>query len=125
MNPVHPATSSKQKFFENVWQLVCQIPPGRVATYGQIAALLDPPSGVSHQAYKAFGPRWVGSAMAACPEGIPWQRVVNSRGEISKRSSGISTNQKDLLIEEGVEFNLSGRIDLERFKWDFNQSTED
>ena len=124
MSPVHPATGSKQIFFEKVWRLVCQIPAGRVATYGQIAALLDPPSGVSYQAYKAFGPRWVGSAMASCPEGVPWQRVVNSKGEISKRASGVSTNQRDLLIAEGVEFNQSGRIDLDRFRWDFDLPAE-
>ncbi len=66
--------------------------------------------------YLAFGPRWVGGAMAACPEDVPWQRVINSKGEISPRPGAQS--QRTLLEQEGVEFNERGRIDLKRYRWE-------
>ena len=58
--------------------------------------------------------------MAATPsgEGIPWHRVVNSRGEISIRKEGEADHfQKQLLIEEGVVFDRHDRIDLDRYGW--------
>ena len=61
-------------YYEQVWELVRQIPEGKVATYGQIAKMLPPPQGVEIEAYTAFGPRWVGGAMANCPDDVPWQR---------------------------------------------------
>ena len=53
--------------------------------------------------------------MAACPEDVPWQRVINSQGRISLRPG--SENQRRLLEEEGVEFNASDRVDFARFGW--------
>ena len=102
-------------FKHQVWDLVRQVPPGRVATYGQIARLLPPPEGVEEKTYRAFGPRWVGGAMAACPEDVPWQRVINAQGEISLRPG--AEEQRQLLEEEGVVFNERGRVDLKRFGW--------
>ena len=102
-------------FNHQVWDLVRQVPPGRVATYGQIARLLPPPEGMDPKAYQAFGPRWVGGAMAACPEDVPWQRVINSKGEISLRPG--AEEQRRLLEEEGIQFNERGRIDLKIFGW--------
>ncbi len=99
-----------------VWQQVRQIPAGKVATYGQIAALVGPPPGMSQEAYKAQGPRWVGGAMAACPEGVPWQRVINAQGKISLRG-GSEIHQRELLEAEGVVFDDRGRVDLERYGW--------
>jgi methylated-DNA-protein-cysteine methyltransferase-like protein len=64
---------------EQVWHLARQVPHGKVVTYGQIAQMLTPPVGVELQEYKAFSPRWVGEAMAACPDDVPWQRVINSQ----------------------------------------------
>ena len=64
--------------------------------------------------------RQVGYAMAATPrdEDIPWQRVVNRLGRISLRNSGHpDLRQQFILEEEGVDFNSSGKIDLERFGW--------
>ena len=98
-----------------VWDLVRQIPYGKVATYGQIALMIPPPAGVEFETYKAFSPRWVGSAMAACPDDVPWQRVINSKGEISERPG--AQKQKELLLEEGVVFNDKGRIDLKKYGW--------
>jgi methylated-DNA-protein-cysteine methyltransferase related protein len=102
-------------YHSKVWDLVRQIPYGKVATYGQIALMIPPPAGVEFETYKAFGPRWVGSAMAACPDDVPWQRVINSKGEISERPG--AQKQKELLLEEGLVFNDKGRIDLKKYGW--------
>jgi methylated-DNA-protein-cysteine methyltransferase related protein len=104
-----------QDYHSKVWDLVRQIPYGKVATYGQIALMIPPPAGVEFETYKAFGPRWVGSAMAACPADVPWQRVINSQGKISERPG--AQKQKELLLEEGVVFNEKGRIDLKKYGW--------
>jgi methylated-DNA-protein-cysteine methyltransferase-like protein len=102
-------------FNHQVWDLVRQVPPGRVTTYGQLARLLPVPDGMDEKAYRAFGPRWVGGAMANCPEDVPWQRVINSQGEISPRPG--AERQRELLEQEGVVFNERGRVDLKRFGW--------
>jgi len=102
-------------FNHQVWDLVCQIPPGKVATYGQIARFIPLPEGVEERSYLTLGPRWVGGAMAKCPEDVPWQRVINSKGEISSRPG--AEEQRRLLEDEGVEFDGRGRIDLDRFGW--------
>jgi methylated-DNA-protein-cysteine methyltransferase related protein len=104
-----------QDYHSKVWDLVRQIPYGKVATYGQIALMIPPPAGVEFETYKAFGPRWVGSAMAACPADVPWQRVINSQGKISERPG--AQKQKELLLEEGMVFNEKGRIDLKKYGW--------
>ncbi len=88
-----------------------RIPYGRVATYGQIAAL----AGFPGQA------RQVGYALHSLPEGseVPWQRVINARGEVSLRSeAGWEHYQRHLLEEEGVVFKDSGRVDLDRYRWE-------
>ena len=102
-------------FNHQVWDIVRQVPAGKVATYGQIARMIPAPQGVDEKAYLAFGPRWVGSAMAKCPQDVPWQRVINSKGEISPRPG--AANQRLLLEEEGVLFNERARIDLKIFGW--------
>lgn len=105
-------------FYAWVWEIVRQIPPGRVATYGQIASLIPPPAGMSAPDYNAWGARWVGGAMAACPEDVPWQRVINSHGKISLRKGPGSQKQRSLLEAEGISFDEGGRIDLARFGWE-------
>jgi len=97
--------------YPRIYTVVKCIPYGRVATYGQVAAL----AGFPGQA------RQVGYALHALPEGsdVPWQRVINARGEVSLRSqAGWEHFQKHLLEEEGVAFDDSGRVDLERFRWE-------
>ncbi|MGD0877666.1 MAG: MGMT family protein [Anaerolineales bacterium] len=102
-------------FNQQVWDIVRRVPPGRVTTYGEIARRLPLPEGMDPKAYLAFAPRWVGGAMAACPADVPWQRVINSKGEISARPG--ARMQHQLLEEEGVQFNERGRIDLTIFGW--------
>jgi methylated-DNA-protein-cysteine methyltransferase-like protein len=91
--------------------VVRRVPAGRVVTYGQVAAL----AGIPGQA------RQVGYALHALPAGsdVPWQRVVNARGEVSPRSEqGWEGYQLHLLAEEGIELDPAGRIDLARYRWE-------
>jgi len=96
--------------YERIYRVVGQIPSGQVATYGDVARL----AGLSGRA------RQVGYALHALAAGsrLPWQRVVNARGEVSaRRDPEPSARQRGLLEGEGVRFGSSGRIDLERFGW--------
>lgn len=97
--------------------MVRSIPPGKVATYGQIAGWIVAPEGIPFERYRAFAPRWVGGAMAACPDDVPWHRVINSQGKISLRGSAGESNQRDLLESEGVRFDERQRVDLKVFGW--------
>jgi methylated-DNA-protein-cysteine methyltransferase related protein len=108
----------REEFYRQVWALVRQIPPGKVSTYGQIATLIGPPAGMDLKSYLAFGARWVGGAMAACPEGVPWQRVINSQGKVSLRPGGGGANQHQMLEAEGVLFDEHDRVDLKLFAWE-------
>ena len=105
---------NQQVYYEQVWTLVRQIPPGKVASYGQVALLIPPPVGVDFDSYKAFSPRWVGGAMAACPDDVPWQRVINSQGKISDRPG--AEKQRELLEEEGVTF-VKDKVDFKKYGW--------
>jgi methylated-DNA-protein-cysteine methyltransferase related protein len=100
-----------------VWEIVRQIPAGKVTTYGQIAAMIPPPEGMEARSYLAFGARWVGGAMAACPEGVPWQRVINSQGKISLGRGEGQLIQRSLLEEEGVQFDERERVNLSHYGW--------
>jgi len=111
MNYVHPP--NKQQYYKQVWAKVCEIPKGRVATYGQIMKLLPQPEGVSEDEYKMSASRWVGLAMAACSDDVPWQRVVNSQGKISHPEAA---KQKKRLEEEGVLF-LNDKLNLDEYQW--------
>jgi methylated-DNA-protein-cysteine methyltransferase-like protein len=101
-------------FNERVWQLVRQVPRGKVATYGQIALMIPPPMGVDFDAYRAQAPRWVGAAMASCPDDVPWQRVINSQGKISERPG--AQKQRELLEGEGVIF-VKDKVELKKYGW--------
>lgn len=96
--------------FEKIYEVVKQIPSGRVATYGQVATL-------------AGNPRWsrvVGYALHVNPnpDEIPCFRVVNRFGETSGAFAfGGSDEQRRLLELDGVEFTEDGRVDLEKFGW--------
>ncbi len=96
---------------ETFRRIVRLIPEGRVATYGQIAALANRPRNA----------RQVGNALARLNgHDVPWHRVVNVRGSISERGLDPLESvelQRFLLQEEGVVFDRRGRIDLDRFGW--------
>ncbi len=111
-SPPNPA-----EFNALVWELVRQIPPGQVSTYGKIAGWIPVPEGMNLKDYQAWGARWVGGAMAACPDDVPWQRVINAQGKISLRPGGGQLRQRQLLEDEGVQFDERERIDLARFGW--------
>lgn len=90
--------------YPRIYAVVRQVPRGRVATYGQIAARVD-----------RCGPRQVGYALAALKDdAVPWQRIINAKGEISHRDAEY---QREKLEAEGVEFGPRGRVDLTRFGW--------
>jgi methylated-DNA-protein-cysteine methyltransferase-like protein len=96
--------------YARIWRAAARIPRGRVASYGQIAALAGIPRGA----------RQAGYAMHALPPGsrVPWHRVVNARGEISARADELGERaQRALLEAEGVRFDARGRIDLVEYGW--------
>lgn len=105
-------------FLEQVYRVARAIPAGRVMAYGQIAALIPPPTGVDAHGYERVKARWVGYALAGCPQDVPWQRVVNAAGRISPRPDEGPELQRLLLEHEGVVFDEAGRIDLARFAWE-------
>ena len=98
--------------YDRIYAVIARIPRGRVATYGQVALLAGLPRAA----------RQVGYALAALPDDLPlpWQRVVNARGEISPRAAahrGREEVQRELLRRERVRFDAQGRIPLVRFQW--------
>lgn len=96
--------------YEKIYAVVRRIPRGRVATYGQVAALAGLPGRA----------RQVGYAMYALPRGsrVPWQRVINAAGGISRRRvPGAELTQGMLLEREGVRFGPGARISLARYGW--------
>lgn len=103
------------QFNFRVWEIVRQIPPGRVMAYGQVGALIPPPLDMTLKDYDAFKARWVGGAMAQCPDDVPWWRVINAQGKISERPG--AREQRQRLEAEGVVFDDKDRIDLKRFGW--------
>ena len=92
-------------FSAQVYELVAQIPLGKVISYGQIARLLGNPRGA----------RRVGWAMGRCPENLPWQRVVMADGSIAGGPS--ASVRRTLLEAEGVSFLPSGRVDMAACAW--------
>jgi len=95
--------------YERIYAVVHHIPPGQVATYGQIARIVG-----------RCTARAVGYAMAAlpCDTDVPWHRVINSQDKISPRRSGEgSARQRQLLEGEGICFDQQGRMDLNVVGW--------
>ncbi len=100
----------ERPLFDRIYAAVRQIPQGKVTTYGHIARIVG---GCSAQ--------MVGFALAALrPDtDVPWQRVINAKGKISPRGGGPGAMlQREILEEEGVEFDEENRVDFDRFGWD-------
>ena len=101
--------SGIEPVYDRIYRVVRQIPRGKVATYGQIARIVD-----------RCTARMVGYAMAALRgrTDVPWQRVINSKGEISTRSRGEGAHrQRKLLEKEGIRFDQRGRVNLRKVQW--------
>lgn len=102
--------SRRSSNYDKIYAVVRRIPAGTVATYGQIARLAGLPGHA----------RQVGYALHALRDGtdVPWQRVINAKGEVSPRAEpDWALFQRQLLEEEGVLFDASGRVDLSAARW--------
>jgi methylated-DNA-protein-cysteine methyltransferase-like protein len=97
----------ERRLYQRIYQVVQQVPHSRVATYGDIAAIVG----------EGCDARTVGYALHELPKGheqsIPWQRIINGAGRISTRGP----LQRRLLEAEGVIFDARARVDLARFGW--------
>lgn len=103
------SSPSEPPLYEQIYNVVRQIPPGKVATYGQVARIVGKCTA-----------RMVGYAMSALPlqSDVPWQRVINAHGKISPHGDGIGTLlQRQLLEAEGIVFDSKGKTELDRFGW--------
>ncbi len=103
--------SDQPSKYQQIYAVVRKIPPGKVLTYGQVAEL----AGLNGKA------RLVGYALfrVEIASDLPWQRVVNAKGEISYSIArcGGDYLQKTLLEQEGIEFKSDCRIDLRQYCW--------
>lgn len=104
-------TESRSHLYAQIYDLVRQIPPGRVATYGQVAALLGRRGYARQVGYALF--------RVAPDADVPWHRVVNAKGEISHspQRQGSDDLQRILLEGEDIVFNRFHRIDLRQYQW--------
>lgn len=103
-------TKPMTEFSKKTIALIAKIPRGKVATYGQIAALAGKPHG-------ARGVAWLLNSSSRAHK-LPWQRVLGAKGRISfPRGSAGFTRQRHLLKLEGVEVGTEGTIDLDKHQW--------
>ncbi|HUN64796.1 MAG TPA: methylated-DNA--[protein]-cysteine S-methyltransferase [Bacteroidota bacterium] len=100
---------ARKRLYRSIWEMVQEIPQGRVATYGQIAEMCGIPGHA----------RLVGYALHNLPRGsdVPWHRVINAQGRISLgEMDGMNEEQMRLLRKEGVQF-IRDAVDFRRFGW--------
>ncbi|MDX1439124.1 MAG: MGMT family protein [Rubricoccaceae bacterium] len=108
--------SPESDFFDNVWQVVAQIPYGRVTTYGHIAEHLG-----SRSASRAVG--WALNAVgklnpAPSPMELPCHRVVNRFGGLTgKRHFATPDIMEERLRSEGIAFDDDGCVVLDKHLW--------
>jgi len=96
-------------FSRRIIETIRRIPPGRVTTYGIIAAAAGNHRGARQVARLLYS--------SSAKQEMPWHRVVNDRQEISPRASMSHLQQRQLLENEGIVFNHRGKIDFDRFLW--------
>jgi methylated-DNA-protein-cysteine methyltransferase-like protein len=98
------AETSAAPMYQQIYNLVKQIPPGKVATYGQIANLLGYYGHARQVGYALF--------RVAPEDDVPWQRVINAQGKVSRTPSRLGNDdlQQQLLEDEGLTFNAEGKI---------------
>ena len=99
------STQDSHSFFARVYEIVERIPYGRVVSYGQIAGMLGHPRAA----------RTVGWALSACPDNLPWQRVIMADGSIT--GGPFAELRRSMLIEEGIPFRPNGRVDIAACEW--------
>ncbi|NJR65577.1 MAG: methyltransferase [Leptolyngbyaceae cyanobacterium CRU_2_3] len=92
--------------------VVCQIPLGKVATYGQVAELAHLPGQARLVGYALY-------LIQAQTDQVPWHRVINAKGKISYSSArqGMDYLQRSLLEQEGIDFSPEGKINLQNYQW--------
>src|SRR5258708_4881515 len=104
-----PTSEQASTLMARVFALVRACPAGRVTTYGWIGKALGYPRGA----------RMIGWFMNETPEGVPAQRVINSKGELSGSwAFGSPDRMRQLLEAEGIVFSADGRVDLKRYGWE-------
>ncbi len=108
-NDISPTPEQTATLSARVFALVKACPVGRVTTYGALAKAVGYPRGA----------RMVGWIMNETPEGVPAQRVINSKGELSGSwAFGSPDLMRQLLENEGIVFSADGRVDLKRYGWE-------
>lgn len=98
---------AKDSFCDQIYQLVAQIPKGKVMTYGQIAAMCGRPRAA----------RIVGGVAHYGDSGLPWQRVVKKDGSLAEGYPGGTEGHKVALEAEGVEIDQNYKVDMEKHLW--------
>lgn len=101
--------SDNEPFSDRVKRIIKSVPRGKVATYGQVAAL----AGNIRAARQVA---WILHS-SSDKHNLPWHRIINSRGSISLKPLYGFEIQKELLQNEGVVFSENGTIDLSRYLW--------
>lgn len=92
-------------FFQEIYQLVAEIPVGKVATYGQLAMSLGRPRSA----------RMIGWALHQAPAGLPCHRVIKRDGQLAPES--VFPDQRERLVAEGITFDQHDRVRLDRHLW--------
>ena len=106
---------AKVSSWQSIFRVVRRIPPGRVATYGQVAEMAGMPRAARQVGWALHSLR---DDSESGLEGVPWHRVINARGEISRRGEKSGEHlQRALLEAEGVSFGQNGRVDWSTVAW--------
>src|SRR5205085_4268329 len=104
-----PTFEQVSPLIARVFALVKACPAGKVTTYGWLAKAVGYPRGA----------RMIGWIMNESPQGVPAQRVINSKGELSGSwAFGQKGRMRKLLENEGVVFSEDERVDIKRYGWD-------
>ncbi len=102
------AKNSENNFYERVYEVVAQIPEGKVTTYGAIAGYLGVVSGA----------RMVGHALNnSAGKGIPAHRVLNRLGQLTGRHHFPDDTMRERLQQEDVQFTEEYTVDIEQHFW--------